>query len=197
VTRRVGEVTSESQRRVRRSVSAGELAYYRSDFRAARRDDGIVCLECGAIRRTLGGHVIEDGELLTLARAGTRCSLMAKRLGVAAITVTRRLRALRHAGLLAPVPGFVERARPILDLYEGGLWPSQIAARLGVKKSGVLKTLWKLRRRGVAVRRPERPRPSPRRRVGASEGPSGTDPRGNGLSSDPDARVDTVGRVRA
>jgi transposase len=45
----------------RRTVSAKELAYYRANFREAIREDGVVCLECGALRHSLGRHVSWHG----------------------------------------------------------------------------------------------------------------------------------------
>ncbi len=43
----------------RRRVSAQELSYYRTHFLEALREDGVVCLECGAIRQFLGHHMGE------------------------------------------------------------------------------------------------------------------------------------------
>ncbi len=45
----------------RRSVSHQELEYYRAHFREALREDGVVCLECGAICRALPQHVWRHG----------------------------------------------------------------------------------------------------------------------------------------
>lgn len=39
-----------------RILPAKELAYYRLDFRGAIREDDIICLECGAVRRALEAH---------------------------------------------------------------------------------------------------------------------------------------------
>ena len=47
--------------RRRPAVSPEELAYLRAHFREALRDDGVVCLECGAIRRSMGAHVRMHG----------------------------------------------------------------------------------------------------------------------------------------
>lgn len=45
----------------RQVVSAKELAYYRAHFREALREDGVVCLECGGLYKTMGGHVVKHG----------------------------------------------------------------------------------------------------------------------------------------
>lgn len=39
-------------------VSPEALAHYRAHFLEALREDSVVCLECGAVRKTLGAHVI-------------------------------------------------------------------------------------------------------------------------------------------
>jgi len=41
----------------RRSLSATELSYYRNHFLEAIREDGIICLECGSLRKALGSHL--------------------------------------------------------------------------------------------------------------------------------------------
>lgn len=41
----------------RPAVSAQELAYYRAHGREAVREDGVVCLECGAVEGRLGSHI--------------------------------------------------------------------------------------------------------------------------------------------
>ena len=46
------------------SVSAQELEYYRAHFLEARREDGVVCLECGAVYKSLGRHIITHGVTL-------------------------------------------------------------------------------------------------------------------------------------
>ena len=44
-------------RMMRRRSRRAALAYYRTHFLEALLDDGIVCLECGAVRRSLPHHV--------------------------------------------------------------------------------------------------------------------------------------------
>ncbi len=44
-------------RRRLRTVAAAELAHYRAHFLEAVREDGIVCLECGGVYRSLPQHV--------------------------------------------------------------------------------------------------------------------------------------------
>jgi len=51
------------RKRPSRFISPSELAYYRAHFREALRvarqeEDAVVCLECGALRKTLGVHVL-------------------------------------------------------------------------------------------------------------------------------------------
>ena len=45
----------------RRAVPADELAFYRQHAREAVREDGVVCLECGALCWRLGKHVPVHG----------------------------------------------------------------------------------------------------------------------------------------
>src|SRR3990170_2732200 len=51
------------------TVSAEELALYRQDIRRAVREDGVVCLECGALSWRLGGHVRVHGLYFAAYRA--------------------------------------------------------------------------------------------------------------------------------
>lgn len=52
-------------KRVRRFVSAQELAYYQEHFREAIREDAVVCLECGCLLRDLNTHLRFKHELST------------------------------------------------------------------------------------------------------------------------------------
>lgn len=45
----------------RRSVSAAELEYYRAHFLEALQEDGVVCLECGAVFQAVGSHIRRHG----------------------------------------------------------------------------------------------------------------------------------------
>ncbi len=55
--------------RRRPAVSPEELAYLRAHFRESVRDDGVVCLECGAVRRSMGAHVRMHGLSIKAYRA--------------------------------------------------------------------------------------------------------------------------------
>ncbi len=51
-------VTQHFEPMPRRSVSTRKLAYYRSHFLEALREDGVVCLECGGLYKSLALHII-------------------------------------------------------------------------------------------------------------------------------------------
>ncbi len=53
---------------MRRSVSAQELDYYRHHFLEALREEGVVCLECGGLYKTMGRHVAKHGLILDAYR---------------------------------------------------------------------------------------------------------------------------------
>jgi len=53
----------------RRAVPAEDLAFYRTHAREAVREDGVVCLECGALEGRLGAHVAAHGLTLGAYRA--------------------------------------------------------------------------------------------------------------------------------
>lgn len=69
---------------------------------------------------------------------------------------------------IAPQPPKVPDAE-LLALRAGGLWPAEIARRLGLNRHTVIDRLGRLRRQGVPVPTPGRPRPSPWRRVSDEE----------------------------
>jgi AraC-like DNA-binding protein len=237
-------------------ISPGRLrvAYYRRHFLESLRPDGVVCLECGKLRKTLGTHVLllhhmtlddyreewgfnrqtvfiaastaarlrrlalkrhlgaaGSAELLAKARAARRRGELPKRLearltlseattqryasgwqprryrkvddqtlrrlargrvdtkriarqtGLSVDQTRRRLQAL---GLLPPRRRRRVADRPrILALRRAGLWPLEIARRLRIQPQLVRKILWQLRRQGVAISTPSRPRPIKKRRV--------------------------------
>jgi DNA-binding IclR family transcriptional regulator len=55
--------------RRRPAVSPAELMHLRTHFREALREDGVVCLECGAIRRSMGAHIRMHGLRIAAYRA--------------------------------------------------------------------------------------------------------------------------------
>lgn len=238
----------------RRSVSGDELSYLREHLREALQDDAVVCLDCGARRRALGGHVrvhdltldeyrerwgynrktplvsassaekyrqnafdrnlgaygsavqltiateasrhadntrrregvlrfreaierrlaagwprkphyrVDDDTLRTLAEAGRTRKEIATLTGLGRHQLRKRLQALQ---LLPPPrpsqPTFTDQQ--LLKLRTAGLWPSEIAARLGTTAVAVRKRVRKLRRQGVVIAEPGRPAPNGRRRV--------------------------------
>ncbi len=106
---------------------------------------------------------VSDEVVVRLARQGFGAREIARRTRVAAITVSRRLRRLRERGVLPPLLSVIDRGRPVLELRRAGLWPIEIAARLGMQPQNVRKWLWKLRRRGVKIPQPRRLPPNFRR----------------------------------
>jgi len=223
------------------------VAYYRAHFLESLRPDGIVCLECGKLRKTLGTHVIfthemsldgyrekwgfnrqtvfvaastaaklrrlalarklgtygsganlakaraarrwdepwrlqarieaseakkrlyasgwqprryrkvDDRTLRRLAKEGLNLKRIARKARLSVDQTRTRLQAL---GLLPPHRRrrLIDR-RLILPLRRQGLWPLEIARRLRIKPQYVRKTLWQLRRQGVTIPTPSRPRP--------------------------------------
>jgi transposase len=106
---------------------------------------------------------VSDEALVRLARQGLGTREIARRTRVARITVNRRLKSLRERGVIPPLLSVIDRGRPILELRRAGLWPLEIAARLGMQPQSVRKWLWKLRRLGVTIPRPRRLPPNFRR----------------------------------
>lgn len=106
---------------------------------------------------------VSDEAVVRLARQGLGTREIARRTGVAPITVSRRLKILRERGVLPPLLSVIDRGRPILELRRAGLWPIEIAARLGMRPQNVRKWLWKLRRLGVKIPQPRRLPPNFRR----------------------------------
>jgi transposase len=94
---------------------------------------------------------VSDEAILTLARRGLPTRAIARRTGVATITVSRRIRSLRAQGVLPPRPALTERQRRILALAQAGLPPPRIAARLRMPVTAVRPALSKLRARGIEV----------------------------------------------
>jgi DNA-binding MarR family transcriptional regulator len=230
-----------------------ELAYYREHFLEVFREDGVVCLECGALFKAVGSHVfyahhinaddyrekwgynrqttflvessherrrqialardlgalldpgriekaravrgstlprrretrltmsktvkakyargwqpfrhrkVDDGTLRAFAEEGYTARELAEKTGLSRQQVRRRLRAL---GLIPPqVPRNRTTNQEILKLSTSGLWPSEIAARTGLASDTVARRLRNLRRAGVPVPTPKRPRPNSRRRL--------------------------------
>ncbi|MBI3824971.1 MAG: MucR family transcriptional regulator [Candidatus Rokubacteria bacterium] len=230
------------------------LAYYRANFLASLRPDGIVCLECGRVRKALGTHLRfrhgvtvddyrerwgfnrqttfiaastaeklrqvalkrkigargrEGRALMVKARAARsvksrawrpearlRASeakkrlyasgwqprrymkvsepalrkLVAKGYDLARIVRTTNLSRdqartrLQQLGVLPPPRRrrVIDRTQ-ILALRRQGLWPLEIARRIGAKPQAVRKILWQLRNQGVKIPTPGRPRPIKRR----------------------------------
>ena len=106
---------------------------------------------------------VSDEVVVRLARQGLSTRDIARRTKVAMVTVSRRLRRLRERGVLPPLRSVIDRGRPILELRRAGLWPTEIATRLGMQPQNVRKWLWKLRQLGVHIPRPRRPPPNFRR----------------------------------
>lgn len=42
-------------------VTPADLSYYRAHLRQAVREEGVVCLECGAVRRAIPQHASVHG----------------------------------------------------------------------------------------------------------------------------------------
>ena len=124
--------------------------------------DGLVKALPKPVRRGPPQRVSNEA-LVRLARQGLGTREIARRTRVARITVNRRLRSLRERGVLPRLLSVIDRGRPILELRRAGLWPLEIAARLGMQPQNVRKWLWKLRRLGVKIPRPRRLPPNFRR----------------------------------
>jgi DNA-binding Lrp family transcriptional regulator len=238
----------------RRFVPVDELPYYRTHFLEAVRDDGVVCLEFGAVRKALPQHVHAHGltadayrarwgynrnnpltipatsakrrqvALIHLVASGPPDAIrkaqaarsrlsssvrpearlqqraiqraraaggrphnqrigaatlrtlvgedltireIAGRTGLHPMNVAKRLRRLGLAARPAR-PRKITDAQ-LLALREAGRWLREIAAQTGMTVGGLRDRLRRLRRQGVAVPVPARPRPNPQRRVGDAE----------------------------
>ncbi|MGH6962447.1 MAG: hypothetical protein ACREE7_18360, partial [Dongiaceae bacterium] len=106
---------------------------------------------------------VDDGTLRRLAKDGVDMRRVARLAGLSIDQTRRRLQAL---GLLPPHRRrrLVNRHR-LLALRREGMWPIEIARRLGIKAQLVRKILSLLRRDGVEIPTPSRPRPNKRRRM--------------------------------
>ncbi len=124
--------------------------------------EGLIKTLPAAVRRG-PPQLVADEALVRLARQGLGTREIARRTGVAQVTVNRRLRRLRERGVLPPLLSVIDRGRPILELRRAGLWPTEIAARLGMQPQNVRKWLWKLKRLGLKIPRPRRLPPNFRR----------------------------------
>ena len=176
IARRVGMTTSSVNRRLR------ELRRRRMTVPAA------------ASPRPSGTRRVTDDELVTLARRDLDARTIARRKGVTPTTIWRRLKLLRERGALPRSASddardprrlaqrraaarlerqrirkrrhrIVARDRAIVRLARQCLWPSQIAARLGLPRDPVAHRLWELRRRGVRMARPAGKQPNAARQV--------------------------------
>jgi DNA-binding Lrp family transcriptional regulator len=104
--------------------------------------------------------------LRRLVQQGLTRKEIGERTGLRPSNVWRRLRALG----LGAAP---RRSRPMVDardagllaLRQAGLWNAEIAQRTGMKADSVSARFERMRKRGVRVPTPERPVPTPRRRV--------------------------------
>ncbi|HET8564832.1 MAG TPA: MucR family transcriptional regulator [Candidatus Binatia bacterium] len=106
---------------------------------------------------------VNDETLRILGKEGHTCREIAEKTGLSRDQARSRL---RNLGLFPPLrPRRKIGTQQILALRAAGLWPSDIAARLGLSRHAVLKRLWELRKKGVHVPRPKTPRPITRRRV--------------------------------
>jgi DNA-binding CsgD family transcriptional regulator len=86
----------------RRFVSDQELSHYRVHFLEALQEDGVVCLECRAVRRALGTHVRQHGLTLDDYREKWGYN-RGTALATPAIREKKRQEALaRNLGALAP-----------------------------------------------------------------------------------------------
>ncbi len=123
--------------------------------------------------RAVPGRLATDEQLVAFFRGGLSAAEIAARVGMTLGSVENRLRKLRQCGILPPLPG--QEGKPprtrVLDKYllplaQRGLSAGEIAYRLGMRRHWVLKRLWMLRKRGVAVPRAAGGRPGvPRRRL--------------------------------
>jgi ribosomal protein S25 len=106
---------------------------------------------------------VEDSRLRVLAKRSVDPKTIARKTGLSIDQARNRLQAL---GLLPPRQRrrSADRQR-ILALRTEGLWPLEIARRLRIQPQLVRKILWQLRRQGVVVPTPSRPRPNERRKM--------------------------------
>jgi len=106
---------------------------------------------------------VEDGRLRSLAKRSVDAKTIARKTGLSVDQARNRLQGL---GLLPPRQSRrpADRRR-ILDLRTKGLWPLEIARRLGIRPQLVRKILWQLRRQRVTVPTPSRPRPNKWRKM--------------------------------
>ncbi len=106
---------------------------------------------------------VDDRTLRRLARGRVDTKRIARQTGLSIDQTRKRLQAL---GLLPPLlrRRLADR-QGILALRCAGLWPLEIARRLRIQPQLVRKILSILRREGVRVPTPSRPRPNSRRRV--------------------------------
>ncbi len=118
-----------------------------------------------------GPPPVDERRVLALARKGLRTGQIAARLQMPRYRIYETVRRLRERGLVAPhgVPQQARHDPRILELNRAALWPSEIAARLGLTARYVNSRLSLLRRQGVAVHRPRGAQPLRRPRVSNDE----------------------------
>ncbi len=122
----------------------------------------------GLLRPPKPRPTIPDAQLLALRKAGLSASEIAARLGFSRHGVQHRLRKLRRRGVSVLGPPQGEPSRRVSDealtvLARMGLPAERIAARVGLRRSGIQKRLASLRRRGLLP--PASPSPVGRRRL--------------------------------
>ena len=94
---------------------------------------------------------VDDERLLELARKGLPNREIAARLGLARVTVWKRLDTVRKRGQLPPLRHTRDRVGAILAHRKAGLTNREIAARLDLTASVVNHHLVRLRKQGVGV----------------------------------------------
>jgi predicted transcriptional regulator/DNA-binding CsgD family transcriptional regulator len=97
----------------RRTVSAAELTYYRAHFRDAIQEEGVVCLECGALRRALVGHLGTHGLTIADYKAKWGYNRQTGLVGLATHWRMRQRALARDLGALSP-PGSYRKALEVL-----------------------------------------------------------------------------------